>query len=91
MPEYIEREKAVELVTDLSGQASTKAVYSAFWKAAKVLKEIPTADVVKVVRCKDCLFYFPPFCNRPKNKLIQTHALLPNDFCSFGELKELGK
>ena len=44
--EYIEREKAFDLITDFAGQASTKSAYSAFWKSAKAIKKIPTADVV---------------------------------------------
>ena len=42
-------------------------------------------DFVKVIRCKDCRFYFPPFCYRPKNRPHQTHGILPEYFCSYGE------
>ena len=56
-------------------------------KVKKALDDT-TVDVVEVCRCKDCKFYFPPFCNRPKNKPCQTHAIMPNDFCSYGERKE---
>ena len=45
------------------------------------------ADVVPVVRCKDCLYYFPPFCKRPKNRPNHTHAIMPDDYCSYGERK----
>lgn len=43
------------------------------------------ADFVKVVRCRECIYYFPPFCNRPRNKPNHTHCFLTNDFCSYGE------
>lgn len=82
MAEYIEREKAFELVTDLAGQASTKSAYSAFWKAANALKEIPTADVVEVVRCKDCSVPHNKWTGCPNlNGLIPP----PNFYCAKGE------
>ena len=48
MAEYIEQEKAYELASDFAGQASTKAEYSAYWKVARAINELPTADVVEV-------------------------------------------
>lgn len=100
MAKYIEREKAFELVTDLAGQASTKSAYSAFWKAANALKEIPTADVVEVVRCKDCKWYqegnlLAPnkFCFRlehPTEDRKIGYNYAPDDFCSYGEKRSEG-
>lgn len=43
--EYIERERAYEIITDLAGSATTKAAYAAIWKCAQTLKNIPAADV----------------------------------------------
>ena len=91
MAEYIEREK---LIKDLKNNADYKSECGFkqdidIESLISYLKKLPSANVVKVVRCKDCLFYFPPFCNRPKNRPLQTHAILPNDYCSYGELKEL--
>ena len=45
------------------------------------------ADFVEVVRCKECRFYVPPFCYRPKNRPHHTHGILPSYFCSYGERK----
>lgn len=48
----------------------------------------PTADVVEVVRCKDCVNY----CGfeRCKNGIcdvdvVNKRAVYPNDYCSYGE------
>ena len=43
----------------------------------QLLDDAPAADVVEVVRCKDCKFYIPEmgFCE-------------PNEFCSRGEIKK---
>ena len=50
------------------------------WYAEK-LKQIPAADVVEVVRCKDCI-------NWNGNDCITIYGLnapRPNDYCSRGE------
>lgn len=49
-----------------------------------LIDQQPTADVVAVVRCKDCKYHveFPSKCN----KLHLT--MLPNDYCSYGERAE---
>lgn len=54
MAEYINRKAAFDAITDLAGKATTRSAYEAVWKSARVLKKIPAADVVPVVRCKDC-------------------------------------
>ena len=63
----IDANEAYEAVTDLSGQADTKSAYAAFWKAGKVIQNLPTVDAVEVVhgrwekakyhgflRCSEC-------------------------------------
>lgn len=86
---YIDREVAFDKITDLAGMATTKAAYVAIWKSAKELNKIPNADVVEVVRCKDCIyrgredcamFYR---CNCGEQHTWETD----NDFCSYGERK----
>ena len=44
--------------------------------------EIPTADVVEVVRCKDCKFRYTTTC-------FSRHETADNDFCSNAERKEV--
>lgn len=51
---------------------------------------LPTADVVEVVRCRDCKYYeihkptITLNCER-EGKLI---PMLPNDYCSYGERRD---
>ena len=42
----------------------------------------PTADVVEVVRCKDCKYHaeFSSKCNK-----LNLTPMWPNDYCSYGE------
>lgn len=71
MDEYIEREKAKSLL-------HIEYAYA----AEQLLDEIPAADVVPVVRCKNCKHEFGGsciICGFQKRK--------PEDFCSYGERK----
>ena len=43
---------------------------------------LPAADVVEVVRCKDCKYYNPHVSFNCSKNLIDMH---PYDFCSRGE------
>lgn len=59
------------------------------------IKSAPTADVVEVVRCKDCKFAFPYrnyyFCENEDSPFTNSDwAVCPNgdDFCSYGKRKD---
>ena len=89
---YIEREKVLEIAKD--------KYYSDFHKSMadltslrELLEDTPTADVVDVVRCKDCE-HFIPFkknvfckgdcsCNDGLGDFVR-----PDDFCSYGVRKD---
>lgn len=49
MDEYIYRKVAFDTITELAGKAPTRSAYEAVWKSARVLKKIPSANVVPVV------------------------------------------
>ena len=69
MSDYIKREDAIKA---LEG-----------WKISPiVLDPVPSADVVEVVRCKDCKHYgkFGMKCNKLHLKPIESWR-----YCSFGE------
>lgn len=51
------------------------------------LDEQPTADVVEVVRCKDCKNRNGFFCPIEKESAT-AHWFEDEDYCSFGERKE---
>lgn len=54
-----------------------------------ILSECPTADVVEVVRCKDCKHYKTMFCKMDIwHKDITLYRADENDFCSYGERKD---
>lgn len=95
MAEYINRKAAFDAITDLAGKAQTRSAYEAVWKSARVLEKMPAADVVPVVRCKDCIHYDLGVClkiysdgNVQKDSWQSRN---PNDFCSYGERKDGGE
>lgn len=83
MAEYIDREAAIKAIEFSKGvECSDRCVQG--------IKYIPAADVVEVVRCKDCKWYFHKFCYRCKdgNGVNIGHYASEMDYCSYGERKE---
>ena len=83
---YVEKEKVLEIAKD--------KYYSDFHKSMadltslrELLEDSPTADVVEVVRCKDCKnLMFSDFygeCSKGYMGIVQ-----PDDYCSRGERKD---
>lgn len=57
----------------------------------KRLKELPTEDVVKVVRCKNCELFKPysdPLKGFYGECMVRESDIGENDFCSYGVRKE---
>ena len=92
--EYIEREtvrNTIKAVCKKYNQAYG-GNYGGFGEElAKSIDNVPTADVVKVVRCKDCILRKTEDCamyysyNCGEQHTWETD----NDFCSYGERKEM--
>ena len=90
MAEYIEREDAMKIVTDIMCDCKVTHKGRAI---RRNIKQLPAADVVEVVSCKDCLYKnewandgsYPDynFC-----KHSGLWHLTDNHFCSYGEKKE---
>lgn len=59
----------------------------------KAVDMFPTADVVEVVRCKDCIYYKSNCCfNRQWDfeSSVEVPLVRENDYCSYGERSENG-
>lgn len=93
MAEYINREELLKDIND-SVVFSTRNGMSAELRGAhKIVDRIrsaPSADVVEVVRCKDCKHFTEGMaigmCKRVKDKPIL--PIRYDHFCSYGERKE---
>ena len=76
MTDYISREAALEITTRTCGD------YAA---AFSEIRKLPAADVVEVVRCRDCKHRTEyGNCGHPRQKGVLPSAY-PFDFCSYGE------
>lgn len=84
MPEYIEREVALKIVTDMMCDCNVTHKGRAI---RRNIKQIPIADVVEVVRCKDCKYWHNDTDCRNVNGL---HSVVLNGerFCASGQKKE---
>lgn len=81
---------------DLISRSALLAAYDAAHKgppggARKLIEEAPTVDAVKVIRCKDCMF----FDREAKSTTRDLHRckitdspVFGYDFCSDGELND---
>ena len=96
--EYIERNAAIAKIKDKINEyphnsnpywiSNDNYIVRGLREAIEIIDEYtPTADVQKVVRCKDCSY----FCEATVNKkgFLICHAsgmdITSNDFCSYGE------
>lgn len=101
LKEYIEREKARELIENYGKNAIDSGRWSLdpvddIIALAKGVDKIPSADVVEVVRCEKCThkvdFRGRVMCNRNAHRVCDEWYGLTatnNDhFCSYGIRKE---
>ncbi len=87
---YIERDEAVKAIVE---HPSNIAPFTR--KAIEAIKNLPTADVVEVVRCKDCKHFTIDEgdclgnCNCQRIARNYGGEIYPeeNHFCSYGERK----
>lgn len=93
MSDYIKREDVFEKISHV---ADMELVYPLRLLRYKI-EELPSADVVEVVRCKDCVFWkryeklpnqiselrFEGYCDEMIN-----HEMNGNDYCSYGKEQE---
>ena len=89
MAEYIEREALKQSIRLMSRTTHPELVL--YSSVQKVISNEPTADVVEVVRCKDCkhLIKEKMICTHIRNRIFNTgFTTFSNHFCSYGELKE---
>ena len=84
MKEYIEREAAIQSLGDEPEmwyeRDPVEIQEQNDWNYYKhCIEAVPAADVVEVVRCKNC-FYYKPFseCNNTGS------TVKPDDYCSYG-------
>lgn len=100
MAEYISREEILKFPIRINHcdreHGNAHFVYG-IECVMEYIENIPPADVVEVVRCKDCQHYFKPHsrCNRHSEDPDQSISgfgfsfwVNEDDFCSYGEKRD---
>ena len=80
MAEYIDREKVIEETyswLDSVGSIIIGKRLSSYGELIGCMQDVPTADVVEVVRCKDCFFY------QKDKELAKANYLDPEKYCAL--------
>ena len=82
--EYIRKADAIRWVkTECNPYGKPTLDFESGKKVIEHLERMPSADVVQVVRCKDCEYFdIRHWCNLNENDFN------PDDFCSYGERRE---
>lgn len=90
MAEYIDREVVKEIMqkyrcSDCTSEKSLDCPLCQLHRPFAEISKIPTADVVQVVKCKDCAVPHNRWTGCPKlNGLVTS----PDFYCSYGERKK---
>ena len=83
MADYIKREDALDIVAD--NNVTGEITLDRYDRIIDGIFEIPSADVVPVVRCGECKYLMASgICNMFADDNIKPSA---SDFCSCGERK----
>lgn len=102
MAEYIDKDIALNLI---SNRLEAQQRYSDYYdgvhcgleRALGIIEDITAADVVPVVRCRECIHYREHRTNRYKQLIRKclrmarhdmTYHVKSDDFCSYGQRKE---
>jgi hypothetical protein len=93
MAEYIEREATIEFIRlnyckDCNNYNGILCRSCSFDDAMLAIEDVPAADVVEVVRCKECKHSsFIKSCSKYECKKGCGSLKYSNDYCSYGERK----
>lgn len=78
MSEYIKKEDAIIEVERFGGYLDDDMLY----RIKLALGCLPSADVVEVVRCKDCKYKERERCG------LTRYTVRAHDYCSYGERRD---
>ena len=81
MPEYVESEAVMKTAKD-GYHSDFRRSMADLTSLREVLEDTPAADVVDVVRCKDCAVPHNQWTGCPKLNGLVTP---PDFYCSYGE------
>lgn len=94
--EYISREKTLKAIRTSVSEVLNVASNAGrmYQKITEIVESVPAADVVPVVRCRECKHYKEHRTKKYGNlicrctrmgKYDMDYPVKPDDFCSYGE------
>ena len=90
MSDLIRRAYAIEAVCgDCTIEAKESCKRDGYCYEVRNLMALPSADAVQIVRCKDCKWHMNDYMGEWCGKLRGYPGMKANDFCSYGERREL--
>lgn len=93
MARYIDADALIEQMEADAEHIDDYIVKMSLYSTINDVKNAPAADVVEVVRCKDCVEWqsdWIPSCGSKGSHycVIMDTTMKPNDYCSYGERSE---
>ena len=87
MSDYIKREDAIKALESICvpRRVAVGVVAIDIDDAISELEQVPSADVVEVVRCKDCMYYNPYDTTKAYDCERGLLGVMQDDYCSYGE------
>lgn len=89
MSDYIERQKAVEAIGEeyIPRTDFERGMVSQLSCDKEKINTLPSADVVKIVRCKNCKYhsYDEEFCCYWCEHAFMAGEVKPDFYCAYGE------
>lgn len=82
MPRYIDADRAHK---DCEMRFADTGVPCEWALALRIIDNAPTADVVEVVRCKECKHHNETWCDMNSRDRGEWFCWYDDDFCSYGE------
>lgn len=96
MTEYITKDQAIHAMEQVTQPECF--IEDTRKNFARIIEELPAADVVEVVQCKDCRYFTPQAgwgggqCSYLEDKFELPEVLIfDDDYCSDGERKDGGE
>lgn len=87
---YIEHEAVLKIIYDIKENKEIPKNYGTLLDIIRSIRNLPTADVVEVVRCKDCEYWggvIYGFVCRKFSGIETKICMHADEFCSYGKRK----
>ena len=86
MSRYVDADIATKLMIQWADRETNDDIRHGYHNCQVIMYDMPTADVVEVVRCKNCLFSSKRYGERDCQ--LHKRFVKDNDYCNYGEVRE---